>query len=165
MASVARALEIRKADPGEPEVAVLLREHLASMARHSPPESRHALDLDGLRAPEVTFWSVWRGDELVGCGALKELEAGHGEVKSMRTATAHLRTGVATALLEHLLGVARERGYLRVSLETGSMEAFAPARTLYARFGFRACEPFGSYVHDPNSVFMTHDLAPRHPPR
>ena len=150
--------EIRADDLSGPEVVALLQEHLAAVALHSPPESVHALDLEGLRAPEVTFWSVWLGSELVGCGALKELDAVHGEIKSMRTATAHLRKGVAAAILEHILSVARHRGYRRLSLETGSMEAFAAARALYVRFGFRPCAPFGSYVEDPYSTFMTLDL-------
>jgi putative acetyltransferase len=130
------------------------------MALHSPPESIHALPIEALRAPEVTFWTVWQGSDLVGCGALKELDASHGELKSMRTRASHLRKGVATALLEHMLTVARQRGYRRLSLETGSMDAFAPARSLYARFGFRLCGPFAAYVEDPNSVFMTRELEP-----
>ncbi len=150
--------EIRVDDLSGPEVAGLLQEHLESVVVHSPPESVHALDLEALRAPEVTFWSVWQGSELVGCGALKELAAGHGEIKSMRTASSHLRRGVAAALLEHVLNVARKRAYRRLSLETGSMEAFAPARALYARFGFAACGPFADYVDDPYSVFMTREL-------
>jgi len=150
--------DIRSDDLSGSEVAGLLQEHLKSVASYSPPESVHALDLEALRAPEVTFWSVWQGSELVGCGALKELDASHGEVKSMRTASSHLRRGVAAALLEHMLNVARKRAYHRVSLETGSMEAFAPARALYARFGFELCEPFADYVHQPYNVFMTRRL-------
>ena len=150
--------EIRADDLSEPEVVTLLREHLASVALHSPPESVHALDLEALRAPDVSFWSAWLGLELVGCGALKELDASHGELKSMRTAAPHLRKGVAAAILEHMMNVARKRGYRRLSLETGSMEAFAPARALYARFGFELCGPFADYVEDPYSVFMTREL-------
>jgi putative acetyltransferase len=130
------------------------------MALHSPPESIHALPIEALRAPEVTFWTVWQGSDLVGCGALKELDASHAELKSMRTRASHLRRGVASALLEHMLTVARQRGYRRLSLETGSMNAFAPARSLYARHGFRLCGPFAAYVEDPNSVFMTRELEP-----
>ncbi len=133
----------------------LLREHLDAMERTSPPESRHALDIAGLRQPDVTFWSVWDGAELAGCGALKELDGTHAEIKSMRTAAAHLRKGVASKMLEHLIAEARRRGYRRLSLETGSMDYFEPARKLYASFGFVPCAPFGSYVEDPNSVFMT----------
>ncbi len=150
--------EFRADDLSGPAVVGLLQEHLESAALHSPPESVHALDLEALRAPEVTFWSVWQGSELVGCGALKELDASHGEVKSMRTASSHLRRGVAAALLEHMLNVARKRAYHRLSLETGSMEAFAPARALYARLGFELCGPFADYVDDPYSVFMTREL-------
>ena len=149
---------VRVDDLGGPEVAALLAEHLSSVALHSPPESIHALDLAGLRVPEVTFWSVWQGADLVGCGALKELDARHGELKSMRTATSHLRRGVAAAVLRHMLNVARERGYVRLSLETGAQDAFLPARSLYARFGFEPCGPFADYTEDPNSVFMTREL-------
>lgn len=138
-----------------PEIAILLEEHLHSMAEQSPPESMHALDLDGLRQPDITFWSIWEGEQLAGCGALKELDAQHAEIKSMRTVKAFLRRGVARQLLQHLLTVAVDRGYRRLSLETGSMEGFRPARELYAAFGFEYCEPFADYVEDPNSVFMT----------
>ena len=128
------------------------------MALHSPPESVHALDLATLRQPDITFWSAWQDGELVGCGALKELDPFHGEIKSMRTASLHLRKGVAARLLAHILEEAQRRSYRRLSLETGSMEAFAPARSLYARVGFRQCGPFGTYVEDPYSVFMTREL-------
>jgi putative acetyltransferase len=140
------------------EIARLLQEHLANMAQNSPAESMHALSLEELRQPGITFWSVWEGGELLGCGALKELDPQHGEIKSMRTAAMHRRKGVAATLLEHILEEARRRNYKRVSLETGSMEAFAPARRLYARFGFTACGPFADYSEDPNSVFMTKEL-------
>jgi len=128
------------------------------MASLSPPESVHALGLEALRKPDITFWSVWQNSELVGCGALKELDALHGEIKSMRTASLHLRKGVAARLLCHILDEARRRSYRRLSLETGSMDAFAPARQLYARFGFQPCGPFADYVEDPHSVFMTREL-------
>ena len=149
------AMNIKRDDLRGPEVAALLTEHLADMAAASPPESCHALNLDGLRQPEVTFWSGWDGPELLGCGALKELDAGHAEVKSMRTARAHRGKGVGTLVLQHLLTEARQRGYRRLSLETGSMAFFEPAHRLYRRFGFEACEPFANYVADPNSLFMT----------
>ena len=139
-------------------VAALLGEHLAGMAEHSPAESIPALDLDGLRAPEVTFWTVWEGEALLGCGALKELDAAHGEIKSMRTAGEHLRKGVAARVLEHILREARARGYQRLSLETGSGPAFEPAHTLYAKFGFEPCGPFAAYREDPFSRFMTRRL-------
>ena len=140
------------------EIYKLLEEHLQSMALHSPPESVHALDIEALRQPDITFWTVWEQDELLGCGALKELDAHHAEIKSMRTSALHLRKGVAKNLLKHILEEARRRGYVRLSLETGSAEAFEPARQLYARFGFIYCEPFADYVEDPYSVFMTKEL-------
>jgi putative acetyltransferase len=151
-------MDIRLDNLRSPEVIGLLNEHLRSMAQHSPPESVHALDLDGLRQPEVSFWSAWEGAELLGCGAIKQVDATHGEIKSMRTASAHLRKGVAAALLQHILVEAGKRRYRRLSLETGSAPAFAPARSMYARFGFVPCEPFADYVPDPHSVFMTRTL-------
>lgn len=105
--------------------------------------------------PEVTFWSAWDQGELAGCGAMKELDSEHGEIKSMRTSSAHLRKGVAKQLLEHIIGEAKQRGYQRLSLETGSMEAFEPARRLYENFGFEYCLPFSDYTDDPLSSFMT----------
>ena len=137
------------------EILALLDEHLADVARHSPPESVHALDVEELRAPAVTVWTAWEGGELLGCGALKELDPRHGEIKSMRTARAHLRRGVGARILEHLIEEGRRRFYRRLSLETGSMEAFAPARRLYERFGFEECPPFADYRPDPYSVYMT----------
>jgi putative acetyltransferase len=137
------------------DIVHLLREHLESAAQHSPPESVHALDLDRLRSPQITFWSARQGSDLLGCCAIKELDPRHGEIKSMRTAAAHQRKGVAAKLMTHLLAEAERRGYQRLSLETGSMEAFAPARMLYARFGFEPCGPFADYVEDPYSMFMT----------
>ncbi|MDR7235791.1 putative acetyltransferase [Neobacillus drentensis] len=128
------------------------------MTLNSPPESIHALNLDQLRKPEITFWSAWKGKELLGCGALKELGDQHGEIKSMRTSSSHLRKGVARRLLEHIIEEAKQRGYHRLSLETGSMDAFIPARTLYASFGFQYCQPFSEYIEDPNSLFMTMEL-------
>lgn len=142
-------------DLTRPAVHALLQEHLLSMHELSPPESVHALDLARLRQPEITFWTAWEGPVLVGCGALKELDRAHGEVKSMRTPNAHRRQGVGRAILRHIIEVATSRSYERLSLETGSMEAFAPAHRLYASFGFARCGPFGEYVEDPNSVFMT----------
>ena len=127
--------DIRRDDLTSQEIAALLREHLEFAARYSPPESVHALDIDKLRAPEVTFWSVWEHGTLVGCGALKDLGSGHVEVKSMRTADGHQRKGVARALLSHMLAVARERGYERVSLETGCVRTGARA---LRRLRFRA---------------------------
>jgi putative acetyltransferase len=151
-------VDIRVDDLTGPEIADLLREHLRHMHELTPAESVHALPIAALRAPEVTFWSVWEGRELMGCGALKELEPRHGEIKSMRTVARHLRKGVAAALLEHILAEARRRAYRRLSLETGAPAAFEPARTLYAKFGFQTCGPFADYIEDPNSVFMTREL-------
>ncbi len=151
-------MQIREDDLRSEAIASLLREHLEGMAEVSPPESMHALDIEGLRAPNITFWTGWQGDELFGCGALKELDAEHGEIKSMRTATAHLRKGVASHLLEHIIKEAERRSYRRLSLETGSMDAFKPARALYASYGFEYCAPFGDYVEDSYSVFMTKRL-------
>jgi putative acetyltransferase len=141
-----------------PEIVKLLREHLQSMYLHSPPESVHALDIESLRKPEITFWTIWQDSELMGCGALQELDPTHGEIKSMRTVTAHLRKGVAAAMLVHILEEARRRSYRRLSLETGSADAFAPARSLYTRYGFKFCSPFANYIEDPFSVFMTREL-------
>ena len=140
------------------EIIALLHEHLRCMAMVSPPESRHALNLDGLRKPEITFWTIWNGNNLAGCGALKELSNEHGEIKSMRTATAHLRKGVASKMLTHIIEEAKRRSFRRLSLETGAMPYFDPARKLYARFGFTYCGPFANYVADPNSVFMTKEI-------
>ncbi|MFC7392628.1 GNAT family N-acetyltransferase [Scopulibacillus cellulosilyticus] len=151
-------MEIKIDDLTGSEVAELLREHIQSMRLHSPPESKHALDLEALRKPEITFWSAWEGAELAGCGALKELDRRHGEIKSMKTASSHLRKGVAKRLLQHIIEEARRRCYRRLSLETGSMDAFEPARRLYSNFGFQYCSPFSDYIEDPNSVFMTKEL-------
>ena len=151
-------MEIKVDDLKGIEVAKLINEHLQGMTQHSPPESIHALNLDRLKKPEITFWSVWDKGELVGCGALKELDDQHGEVKSMRTSSAHLRKGVARKMLQHIIDEANRRGYKRLSLETGSMEAFEPAQKLYASFGFQYCKPFAEYIEDPNSVFMTLEL-------
>ena len=146
-------------DLTHPAVLALLDEHLADMHAYSPPESVHALDHDELRAPGVTFWTAWEGEELLGCGALKELDARHGEIKSMRTSRSQLRKGVAAAMLQHIIAVARERGYDRLSLETGSGGPFEAALRFYERQGFEYCEPFADYVLDPFSRFMTRSLA------
>ncbi len=151
-------IAIRRDDPHRPEVTDLLTTHLETMALHSPPESVHALDLSGLQTPDVTFWAAWNGTALLGCGALKELDGRHGEIKSMHTAEAFRGKGVGARILEHMLAEARRRSYDRLSLETGSMEAFAPARALYARYGFAYCDPFADYREDPYSVFMTLEL-------
>jgi putative acetyltransferase len=142
-----------------PEIAALLQEHLDSMHALGPPESVHALDLEALRQPEITFWSAWEGRDLAGCGALKVLDAQHAEVKSMRTVKAFLRKGVASQILAHIIDVAQQRGYKRLSLETGTVSAFEPAHRLYSSYGFKHCGPFADYVEDPNSIFMTKELA------
>jgi len=151
-------MDIRQDPLTSPEIAALLQEHIDEMYLHSPPESVHALDLQKLRAPEITFWSAWEGEALVGCVAIKELDLTHGEIKSMRTAKAHQRKGIGALLMRHVLEEAKRRRYLRLSLETGSMDAFIPARTLYGRFGFEYCGPFAQYVDDPYSSFMTRTL-------
>jgi putative acetyltransferase len=137
------------------EIAAFLREHIDEMKAVSPPESKHALDLDGLKKPEITFWTVWDGAALVGCGALKELTATHAELKSMRVAASHRGQGIASALLEFIVDEATRRGYERISLETGSAPYFVPAIRLYDKFGFVPCPPFADYKEDPHSVFMT----------
>lgn len=150
---------------GDPRVAALLRTHLSRARAETAHGSAHALDLSGLAAPEVTFWSAWEGDVVVGVGALKRLSPDHGEVKSMHTAEAARGRGVASALLGRIVESARAVGLTRLSLETGSWPYFAPARALYARHGFTECGPFGDYREDPNSVFMTLPLGrPAGPP-
>jgi putative acetyltransferase len=151
-------VQIRVDDLRGAQIIRLLEEHLRNMHEITPAESVHALDLSGLRRPEVTMWSAWEGAELLGCGALKALDERHGELKSMRTARAHLRKGVASGILRVMLAEAKKRSYRRLSLETGSMAAFEPARTLYSRFGFQPCGPFADYTDDPNSYFMTLEL-------
>ncbi|WP_199613732.1 GNAT family N-acetyltransferase [Paenibacillus alkalitolerans] len=151
-------MEIKVDDLTGSKVIALIKEHLESMSSQSPPESCHALNVEELRKPDVTFWSAWEQDELLGCGALKELDGEHGEIKSMRTSSSHLRKGVAKRILEHIIEEARRRGYKRLSLETGSMDSFEPARRLYASFGFQYCAPFADYIEDPNSAFMTKEL-------
>lgn len=151
-------MNIRIDDLQGPEIRALLEEHLAQMRAQSPPESVHALDLSGLQRPEITFWTAWDGSELIACGALKMLDAAHGEIKSMRTPNGTRRRGAGRAMLAHIIATARERGLSRLSLETGSQDAFLPARTLYASFGFAECGPFGDYAEDPYSAFMTMPL-------
>ncbi|KQU66398.1 GNAT family N-acetyltransferase [Phycicoccus sp. Root101] len=152
-------MQVRAGGLDTPQVAALLAAHVEDMRRYSPPESVHTLDLDRLRTPDLSFWSVWEGDEVLACGALRELDPRHGELKSMRTAPAHRGRGIGAHVLDHLVGEATARGYTRLSLETGSPEEFAPARRLYARRGFVECGPFGPYAADDFSVFMTLDLA------
>jgi putative acetyltransferase len=148
-------MDIKSDDLSGPEMAGFLKAHLQHMIRITPPGSVHALDIEALKKPEISFWGVREGSQLVGCGALKELDSKHAEIKSMRTAASHLQKGVASHLLEYILGEARRRKYGRISLETGSFDAFRPARNLYKKFGFTYCEPFADYIPDSNSVFMT----------
>lgn len=148
-------MRIEIGDLQHPAVQALLNEHLQNMYELSPPESVHALNINKLRVPEITFWTAWESDLLLGCGALKELDPKHGEVKSMRTPSAHRRKGSGRAILTHIIEVAKGRGYERLSLETGATEAFKPAHKLYESFGFTRCGPFGDYTNDPNSIFMT----------
>ena len=143
-----------------PEIAALLEAHLELMRSQSPPESVHALDLESLRAPEITFWTAWEGDDLLGCGALKQLpQPGEGEIKSMHTAKAARGRGIAAQLLSHLETHAKDLGLTRLNLETGSQDGFEPARNMYAKFGYQECPPFGDYAEDPNSTFMTKSLS------
>lgn len=145
-------------DLTSPQIVQFLQAHIAQLRSMSPPESTHALDLAGLRAPEVRFWSAYDADEVVGCAALKRLDDTHAELKSMRTATHRLREGIAAQLLTFVLGEAALAGFTRVSLETGSYAFFHPAHALYRRHGFVECEPFGGYRPDPLSTFMTREL-------
>lgn len=151
-------MRIEPADLDSPAFAALMAEHQAAMQATAPPESQHALDLSGLKQPHVKVWVLRDGDALLGCGALQRIDARDVEIKAMRTSRAHLRRGVAKTLLAHLLGEARAAGYAQASIETGSMDYFAPARRLYASAGFVECGPFADYVDDPNSTYMTRDL-------
>ena len=155
-------MQIREDDLTGKKIADFLREHLENINEITPPQSVHALDLEALRSPNFTFWSAWEGSELLGCGALKELDSSSGEVKSMRTAKAHRRRGVASKILEHIIKEAERRAYDCLNLETGAFPEFAPARALYIRygfgFGFKYRGPFAEYIDDPNSVFMTKKL-------
>lgn len=148
-------LRIVEDDLSGPEIAALLRLHLDEMHRWSPPCSVHAMPIERLRQPDVTFYSAWDDAVLAGCGALKHLDAGHGELKSMRAAPDYRGRGVGKAILAHLLAEARARGYARVSLETGRPEPFLPARRLYEAHGFVECPPFADYVLDDFSICMT----------
>lgn len=144
----------------DPRVGALLHTHVTRAQAETARGSAHALDLSGLRAPEITFWSAWEGETVVGVGALKRLSTDHGEIKSMHTAEAARGRGVGSALLHQIMAAARARGMSRLSLETGSWAYFLPARALYARHGFTECPPFGEYREDSNSVFMTLELRP-----
>jgi putative acetyltransferase len=149
---------IRRDDLTGSEVIALLEEHLHNMHQWSPPESVRALNLDKLRAPDITFWTAWQDGCLMGCGALKEISKQHGEIKSMRTPYARRRNGAGKAMLTYIVNEAKLRGYTLLSLETGTQSGFVPARTLYESFGFTDFGPFGSYSEDPNSTFMQLNL-------
>ncbi len=152
-------IDIVTGDLGNARVIDLLEGHVARCRQESPRESAHAFEPNDFRRAEVSLWAAWAGDRLLGVAALMQLSSDHGEVKSMHTAEAERGRGVATALLRHILAVAADPGYRRLSLETGSMDYFGPARALYARHGFAECDPFEGYVPDPNSVFMTRRIA------
>jgi putative acetyltransferase len=151
----AQALHILEGGLDDPRVVALLQTHIGRARAQTARGSAHALDLEALRAPDVTFWSAWEGDQVVGVGALRRLSPAHGEVKSMHTAESARGRGIGSALLRHIMAAARARGMARLSLETGSWPYFLAARALYARHGFVECGPFGEYREDPNSVFMT----------
>ncbi|WP_088189245.1 GNAT family N-acetyltransferase [Desulfosporosinus sp. FKA] len=140
------------------QIVDIYRPYVKNTSISFETEVLHALGLESLRKPEITFWSAWEEDELVGCGALKELDRQHGEIKSMRTSSSHRRKGIAKGVLQHIIEEAKRRGYQRLSLETGSIDAFEPSKRLYISFGFQYCEPFSDYIEDPNSVFMTKEL-------
>jgi putative acetyltransferase len=150
------AVRITPDDLSGPEIRALLEVHFAGMLANAPEGSCHFLDFEGLKAPGVTFWSIWEGDQLAGCGALKQHDAVLGEVKSMRTHADHLHKGMGAKMLEHI--IAEARGLTRLSLETGTSPAFDPAHRLYERFGFIDCPPFADYQPDPFSRFMTLEL-------
>lgn len=151
-------MRIERDDVSRPAVVALIDYHLRSMHEISPPDSVFALDLSGLKHRDVTFWTIWEGDDLLGMGGLKQLDAAHGEIKSMRTAPTALRRGVAGAMLDHIIGEARARSYRRLSLETGSNAPFAPAWAMYERAGFVPCGPFGSYSDTSFSRYFTRTL-------
>lgn len=149
------SIRLQSADLETPEFAALMDAHAALMLSQSPPGSCHFLALDALRADDITAWEMRDGGTLVGCGALKHLSATHGELKSMHTLDSYRGQGLGAKMLEHIIAEARQRGYQRLSLETGSMDGFIPSRKLYQRYGFEVCAPFGAYVEDPYSVFMS----------
>jgi putative acetyltransferase len=151
-------MRIIHGDLSDPRVADLVRVHLASARAETAPGSAHALDLTGLLSPDISFWTLWDDEKLLGIGALKRLSDDHGEVKSMHTAESMRGRGAGSTMLRHIIATARASGISRLSLETGSWEYFRPARALYRSHGFVECPPFADYVPDPNSVFMSIDL-------
>lgn len=151
-------MRIIKGDFSDPRVIDLLRHHFETARAATAPGSAHALDVGGLQEPGIEVWTIWEGEDLLGIGALQHLSARHGEVKSMHIVQTRRRTGAGSALLRHIIAAARDAGLARLSLETGSWDYFQPARALYIKHGFVECPPFGDYVEDPNSVFMTLEL-------
>jgi putative acetyltransferase len=151
-------IRIRQGDFTDQRVLDLLLIHLTKARAETAPGSAHALDVSGLQSANISFWTMWEDEELVGFGALKQLSPDHGEVKSMHTVQSKRRSGAATAMLRHIIATARSRGMSRLSLETGSWDYFRPARALYQQHGFVECSPFGDYALDPNSVFMSLNL-------
>ena len=151
-------MRIIQGDFSDPRVVDLLQMHLTSARSETAPGSAHALDLTGLQSPDISFWTIWDDESLLGAGALKRLSAEHGEVKSMYTVQSSRRRGVGSSILRHIIATARARGMSRLSLETGSWDYFLPAQALYRSHGFVECPPFADYVLDPNSVFMSLDL-------
>ncbi len=151
-------IRIVPGDFGDARVIALLRIHFERARAETAPGSAHALDATALRSPDISFWTMWEDDALLGCGALKRLSADHGEVKSMHTLESHRRRGAGSAMLQHIIAAARAEAMSRLSLETGSWPYFGPARALYRKHGFVDCGPFGDYRDDPNSLFMSLDL-------
>jgi putative acetyltransferase len=155
---LATTLTIAPGDLTDPRIVALLDTHVTAARAESPRESAHALEVSELQTPDIDFWAAWEGEVLAAVGALKRMEPGHGELKSMHTAKALRGRGVGAAMLRHLIAEGRAQGLRRLSLETGAMAYFEPARTLYRRHGFDVCGPYGAYKLDPNSVYMTLDL-------
>jgi putative acetyltransferase len=151
-------MKITLGDLTDPRVVSLLQYHLTNARAQTASGSAHALDIDGLEGPNITFWTAWDDDKLLAVGALKRLAGDHGEVKSMHTAPPARRKGIGSAMLQHIIAFARSGGISRLSLETGSWDYFQPAIALYRKHGFVECRPFADYVQDPNSIFMTLDL-------
>jgi putative acetyltransferase len=151
-------IQIRLDDLTGDAIAAFLQQHIDDMLAVSPPESKHALDINGLQQADVSFWIAWDGKQIAGCAALKEHTSDQGEIKSMRTSADYRGKGVGSQLVEHLLREAALRGYKQLNLETGSMDFFKPARQLYLKHGFQLCGPFADYAEDPNSVFMTRQI-------
>jgi putative acetyltransferase len=151
-------MRIVPGDLTDPRIIDLLHTHVTTARAETARGSAHALDINGLQSPEISFWTIWDHDELLGVGALRRLSPDHGEIKSMHTTQSARRRGAGSAMLRHLIDKARADGLSRLSLETGSWDYFVPARSFYKHHGFVECPPFGDYVADANSVFMTLEL-------